>query len=688
MIHREVLQSGVRSAINTIRAFSVDSNLRVERLGVALVEGLISRYLRRQQHHPIATDWALDQMFEIWLEKSTALCQSGTSVPIVDLADKYGWTPLETYIVFCVYAHHVNREIRDMLTSVHGDLNKTDWTPSLIAAMFEPTNWREDANRYYNRNEVLRFLQNHEVFIWQNVPDNAAEPRVVLSRAVMHALDADFDASVWHSPYYSVYTNHHVHFAAEDYHEKLVEVCRSCLQSREKAGLCFLLSGAAGNGKRTFVRYAGCSLELPVCEADTAALVQLSPHHWQRVFHEMASQNAILLVPHVECFLGSESSRVGFCRCLEHCRGFVFLTTENLHSCEGLLLSQVHQIVDFVKPDAQRRMRMIQQMMPGLPNRIAEQVASDYMLSAAQIVHACELCHAIQESGKAAEPAMVEACERVMMRSFDGLAVQTYSDAARLSRFVLPPDQMAAFETILRAAKGHSKVMHEWGFSHHLATGKGLCILFDGAPGTGKTFAAEVIAGELHRPLQRVDMSNLVSKWVGETGENIAKLFAAARTNHAILLLDEADALLSKRTAQTSKSTDRYANMEINIILQEIERYDGITILTTNLGQTLDEALERRIQYRITFKEPGVSERQKLWRSLIAPEAQVEPDINYFKLARDYELCGGHIKNAILHAAHLAAPENRAISEQDLTMAAQIEFLKLGHLVQKNHLKC
>ena len=169
---------------------------------------------------------------------------------------------------------------------------------------------------------------------------------------------------------------------------------------------------------------------------------------------------------------------------------------------------------------------------------------------------------------------------------------------------------------------------------------------------------------------------------MGETGENIVKLFAAARVNQSILLLDEADALLSKRTAQTSKSTDRYANMEINIILQEIERYDGITILTTNLGQTLDEALERRIQYRITFKEPGVAERQKLWRTLIAPEAQVDPDINYYKLARDHALCGGHIKNAILHAAHLAATENRPISEQDLMSAAMIEWQKLGRLVK------
>lgn len=143
----------------------------------------------------------------------------------------------------------------------------------------------------------------------------------------------------------------------------------------------------------------------------------------------------------------------------------------------------------------------------------------------------------------------------------------------------------------------------------------------------------------------------MVSKWVGETGANIWKLFAAATGSNAILLLDEADALLSKRVSMNTKSTDRYANMEINILLQEIERFNGIAILTTNLEKSLDEALERRILYRISFTNPGVLEREKLWRTLMSPKAPVVKDINYGLLASKYELSGGHIKNAILHAA-------------------------------------
>ena len=224
--------------------------------------------------------------------------------------------------------------------------------------------------------------------------------------------------------------------------------------------------------------------------------------------------------------------------------------------------------------------------------------------------------------------------------------------------------------------------MIEWGFGHSLVTGRGLCVLFDGPPGTGKTFAAEVLANELNRPLERVHLPNLVSKWVGETGENLAKIFAAATANNAILLLDEADALLSKRVSNGSKSSDRYANMEINILLQELERFNGISILTTNLEKSLDEALERRVQYRITFVKPNAEEREMLWRTLMAPQAPLEGNINYAGLAASFELAGGHIKNAILNAAYKACSENHGIREYDLREAATSECTKQGQLVQ------
>ncbi len=659
------------------------SNLDVLKVGNTLVRSLLSRYLRRQRFDDINTDYQLESLLEIWLQKAESLHASGISVPLVAVAEQDGLMPLEVYVILVLFMHHTHHELQDLCASIHADNNHTGMDVQLLEALFEVQDVCADSGRYFHKRDIHRFLENRSLFRFR-IMESCAAKDVYLTSELLHRLDKNAVFDIPESPYYSVYMPQNVLFAPEDIHIKMMDYCSACLHSDSESQYCLMLYGAPGNGKKRFVHYLASSIDVTLYEINVSALLQCKPHLWHQIFDEIPDKQTIVLIPNADILVANGAGLDSLCKSIVNRCGILILTTSKFELCDERLSCLMHQIVKIEKPTPIRRKAVFNQLIHDLPAETVEKVASDYLFSASQIEHACHLYHAAHHKhpNKSQNQLLIDSCQSVMARSFDGLAIETRSNAANLSRFILPPDQMATFETILHAARSHSIVMHEWGFARHLATGKGLCILFDGAPGTGKTFAAEVIANELHRPLQRVDMSNLVSKWVGETGENIVKLFAAARTNQSILLLDEADALLSKRTAQTSKSTDRYANMEINIILQEIERYDGITILTTNLGQSLDEALERRIQYRITFKEPGVAERQKLWRSLIAPEARVEPDINYFKLARDYELCGGHIKNAILYAAHTAAPENRPISEQDLVSAARMECQKLGKLVQ------
>ena len=679
----EHITNNEATALKSLNQIQFRSNLDVLKVGNTLVRCLLSRYLRRQRFEAVAADYQMESLLEMWLQKAESLHASGVSVPLVAAAEQDGLMPLKIYVVLVLYMHHTHRELQNLCACIHADINRTGMDVQLLEALFEVQDVSADSRFYFHKSDIHCFLENHSLFRFRKMEPDIGND-VYLTSEFLHRLDKDAVMDFPESPYYSVYMPKDVLFAPEDIHIKILGYCSACLHSDSESQYRLMLYGTPGNGKKQFAHYLASSLGMDLYEINVSALLQCKPHLWHQIFNEIPHKQTIVLIPNADILAASGAGLDSLCRSIVDSHGILILTTSKYELCDERLSCLMHQIVIFEKPGSIRRKAIISQFMPDLPAEEIEQIASDYLFSPSQIEQACNLYHAAHRKYPDRDQLQlfIDSCQSVMARSFNGLAVETRSEAARLSHFVLPPDQMAAFETILRAAKNHSKVMHEWGFARHLATGKGLCILFDGVPGTGKTFAAEVIANELHRPLQRVDMSNLVSKWVGETGENIVKLFAAARTNQSILLLDEADALLSKRTAQTSKSTDRYANMEINIILQEIERYDGITILTTNLGQSLDEALERRIQYRITFKEPGVSERQKLWCSLIAPEAPVEPNINYFKLARDYELCGGHIKNAILHAAHLAAPENRAISEKDLAVAAQIEFQKLGHLVQ------
>jgi len=277
--------------------------------------------------------------------------------------------------------------------------------------------------------------------------------------------------------------------------------------------------------------------------------------------------------------------------------------------------------------------------------------------------------------------ALRAAAETQLQARLGELAVKSRT-AFGLDRLVLPERERAQVAEILSACKHREFVLSSWGFGDSLTKGKGLCILFDGPPGTGKTFTAELIAHDLRLPLYRIHIPNVVSKWVGETERNISQIFARARSARAVLLFDEADSLFGRRNQSAQSSNDRYANMEVNLLLQEIESYDGITFLTTNLYGNLDEALQRRIQFRVTFPFPEALERENIWRVLTPTAAPLADDVDFVALARRYELAGGHIKNALLRAAYRARDAGHVIRQEHLVGAALAELRAQGKIVR------
>jgi SpoVK/Ycf46/Vps4 family AAA+-type ATPase len=170
-----------------------------------------------------------------------------------------------------------------------------------------------------------------------------------------------------------------------------------------------------------------------------------------------------------------------------------------------------------------------------------------------------------------------------------------------------------------------------------------------------------------------------MSKYIGDTEKNIAKVFSAARASHSMLLFDEADALFTKRV-KVERSVDRFSNMEVNLLLQEIERFEGIVMLTTNLERDLDTAFQRRITFKIEFPFPGADHREKIWKKLIPPECPVDSGVDFGELAEAFELSGGHIKNVILRAAYSAASRGQAIGLSHFRVAAESECRSAGKL--------
>src|SRR5690606_36008172 len=200
---------------------------------------------------------------------------------------------------------------------------------------------------------------------------------------------------------------------------------------------------------------------------------------------------------------------------------------------------------------------------------------------------------------------------------------QKVSTSLTWNDVVLPDEVLATLMEIVTYARYQRKVFDDWGFGAKLPYGRSNSALFTGSPGTGKTMVAGIIARELGMDLFRVDVSQIVSKYIGETEKNLAKIFDEASQGHVVLLFDEADSLFAKRTSVKS-SHDRYANLEVNYLLQRIEVYDGVTVLTSNFPDNIDDAFARRIRFKVDFPFPDEAERAKLWRIMVPDEAELD----------------------------------------------------------------
>ncbi|HEY5944901.1 MAG TPA: ATP-binding protein, partial [Kofleriaceae bacterium] len=249
----------------------------------------------------------------------------------------------------------------------------------------------------------------------------------------------------------------------------------------------------------------------------------------------------------------------------------------------------------------------------------------------------------------------------------------------RWSDVVLPPDVLDSLRELIGRVQHGRRVYEEWGFDAVMTTGRGVTALFDGRPGTGKTMVAGVVARELGLDLYRVDLSRLVSKWIGETEKNLAEIFDAVDDGQAIILFDEADSLFGKRT-EVKSSNDRYANLEVNYLLQRIDSFEGIAILTTNFGSAIDPAFRRRVSLRLSFPFPDEDAREQLWRVHLPRQLPIDGELDLAALARRFQLAGGYIRNACLRAAFLAAQEETTLAQRHLERAVQLEYQQVGKI--------
>ncbi len=283
--------------------------------------------------------------------------------------------------------------------------------------------------------------------------------------------------------------------------------------------------------------------------------------------------------------------------------------------------------------------------------------------------------------------AVIENRELTISDLYEGARVSSMhhlSDLAKkietrytLKDLILPEKQTTEIEQLIAMARNRSLVLEDWGVGKKLVSGRGISALFTGVPGTGKTLTAQVIAGELGLDIYRVDLSTIVSKYIGETEKNLERIFTEAQNSNVILFFDEADSLFGRRS-EVGSSHDRYANIEVGYLLQRIEIYDGIVLMATNLGANLDEAFARRINFIIDFPFPDEETRLRLWKLLLPDNIDKDSDIYLEPFAYTYKIAGGNIRNAVVWAIYEAARNKRPLGIDDLLHGVEREYQKMG----------
>jgi len=467
----------------------------------------------------------------------------------------------------------------------------------------------------------------------------------------------------------------------------------------QNGGAVLILQGPEGSGKR-FVAEALCraaGMELLVAEA--SAMISAAPDQATlaaRLFREATLRDTVIFIDQAELLLG-EGEKESYAHhalgnALRSFNGIVFLgnagsRNSQLLATHGRLLSFVFPLPDFVTRKEIWN-RALAECGCAVSSDIDLDSLADRFSFTAGRVH-----NAVAEARRLANPAGGDArsigaedlnlaCRAQSGGKLPALArkvnpIFTWND------IILPNDCLEQLREVCGHIRHRRRVFSDWGFDAKISLGKGLSILFVGPSGTGKTMAAEIVASELALDLYKIDLSSIVSKYIGETEKNLNRIFSEAEQSNAVLFFDEADAVFGKRS-EVEDSHDRYANIETNYLLQKMEEYEGIVILASNFHKNIDEAFTRRLRFIIDFPFPEKEPRYRIWQRVFPAGTPLDRDIDFAFLAQKLKLSGGSIRNIALSAAFLAAENSGHVSMEHIICATKREFQKVGKLCVKS----
>lgn len=382
----------------------------------------------------------------------------------------------------------------------------------------------------------------------------------------------------------------------------------------------------------------------------------------------------------------SESGLSGLIRALDSFPGPVFLSAGQLWEPGSVLKNNTFLSCAFPLPAFAERKQLWKICLENYENSVGEtdieDLAARFKLSGGQIKDAISTAQGFaalrgREKLVIATEDLYRACRNRSSLKLNSLA-RKINPRRKWDDLVLAAPVKEQLEEICAFVRYKETVYSEWGFDKKLSLGKGLNILFAGPSGTGKTLAAEIIAGEVGLDLYKIDLSGIVSKYIGETEKNLKKIFGEAEICNAILFFDEADALFGKRS-EVNDSHDRYANIEVSYLLQQMEEHEGTIILASNYKKNLDDAFIRRLQFAVEFPIPDEAARKEIWTGMFPEKARLGEDVDFNFLSK-FKLTGGNIKNIVLLSAVLAADGSGIIGMEEILKGLKREFQKMGKI--------
>jgi len=619
-----------------------DRNLTVLIDGVAAVAGLLAGTMKGDERKAAETAW---ERFELELRAM------GDDIPMADLARRFRLNSFELRCVVLALASHIEPRMSQLVASSSREMFARGVTIRLAVERFctLPTE-RVTARKSFLPSSPL--IRNRIMSLGRTevgASEGLLSRRLELSTPTLRFLLREAELSENLAKVASLEFPDLSLFNVILDHEHMNQVRQLVEHHRDYRriisdwgfdkvlpygrGLTFLFSGPPGTGKTLLAHALAAHVKRPILSLSAADIPEKEGVEklLGDLLTESTMRDAIVLIDECEALVGKADKRKATAfKAIEEFEGIMVLVTNHPDALDEGVERRIMYHLPFEVPDNELRRQIWEVHLPPevpLEGDIdLEILANTYDFSGGTIKNAILFAVNLGIAKNPKRPRLTmelleEGCRAQLRYALEELAVRS-STRLRLKDIVLPEKQHKKVKEIIAACRNQATVLNTWGFGRKLVTGKGITCLFDGPPGTGKTLCAEIISGEFERPLYRINLPEVVSKYVGETEKNIKAIFQQAKVSHAMLLFDEADSLFSARVAETKSSTDRYANMEVNLLLQEIEHFPGVVILTTNFYGSLDKALIRRIQFRVTFEEPDEPTRTRIWETLWRPRSR------------------------------------------------------------------